>query len=228
MNVGEYRVSVPVGSCGVWEVEKFKVSDLEASIHNLRIMESALDREIGEGSYTALTRDDKGRKTTVMSDTPAEVRDHVAFIQQAKGRVLIAGLGLGVVLQGLLKNPMVSHVDVVELSEDVISLVAPHYENLYPGKFTIHNKSIYTAKWDDDQKWGAAWFDVWDHISPANIFYMNNLVSKYHTRAALVGCWAIEHCWTALEDEMTLLKELGGSEEQVNEWRAKVLGGETT
>ena len=61
----------------------------------------------------------------IMSNTPAEVNDHYKFIQKAQGKVLIGGLGLGMVLKCLLDKKDVMKVVVVEQSPDVIKLL-PH------------------------------------------------------------------------------------------------------
>ncbi len=59
-------------------------------------------RYIEPGVYYKLTY--KGE--VIMSNTPAEVNDHLPFIKKANGKVLIAGLGLGMVITELLKKRM--------------------------------------------------------------------------------------------------------------------------
>lgn len=91
---------VPEGKSGDWKVEKFTVSEEEARFNNARAMFSfsSRGRFIEAGEYTRLMKEN----TVVMSDTPAELDDHRWFISHAHGNVLINGLGLGVVVQGLL------------------------------------------------------------------------------------------------------------------------------
>ena len=62
----------------------------------------------------------------VMEDTPFELRTHLDFMLRAHGKVFVAGLGLGCVVRGLLANPAVKQVTVLELSQDVLDLVQPH------------------------------------------------------------------------------------------------------
>jgi len=89
------KVDVPEGTSGNWVVERFDVSEADASWDNLRASISmgglAAGRGVTPGNYTCLRRNNR----LVMSDTPAEKRDHFEFIREAHGRVLIARLGLG-------------------------------------------------------------------------------------------------------------------------------------
>lgn len=59
-----------------------------------------------------------------MSNTPDEIRDFQSFVRKAKGKILINGLGLGVLLKALLEKEDVTQITVIEKSEDVIKLVS--------------------------------------------------------------------------------------------------------
>lgn len=48
-----------------------------------------------------------------------------SFAQRARGSVLVAGLGLGIVVHQLCENPNVTKITVVERNKDVIKLVKP-------------------------------------------------------------------------------------------------------
>lgn len=65
------------------------------------------------------------------------------FAGQAKGKVLVAGLGLGIVVHQLAHNPNVTQIDVVDRELDVIRLVQP----LLPADPRIH------VHHDDFYKW---------------------------------------------------------------------------
>jgi hypothetical protein len=60
-----------------------------------------------------------------MTDDPQYVWSLQHFAAQSKGRVLVAGLGLGIVVHMLTKNPNVTQIDVVDRELDVIQLVQP-------------------------------------------------------------------------------------------------------
>src|SRR5262252_4517707 len=105
------------------KVEKFTID--ENNFANLRFMLEGRGTRVG--TYTGLLLN--GRLW--MSDTDAEKRDHLPAyraiqLSRAK-RVLINGLGLGMVLKAALTFDHVEHVDVVEIDERVINLIGPHY-----------------------------------------------------------------------------------------------------
>lgn len=60
-----------------------------------------------------------------MTTDPAYLWSLEHFAEQAKGKVLVAGLGLGIVVHLLTKNPAVTQIDVVDRELDVIGLVQP-------------------------------------------------------------------------------------------------------
>jgi len=70
-------------------------------------------------------RASEGPWHTWMVDDPPHWRAMKGYAQAARGHVLVAGLGLGLVLWALADNPTVESITVVERSHDVISLVAP-------------------------------------------------------------------------------------------------------
>jgi len=111
------KVDLPEMTKGLWRVEKFTV-DRE----DFRSRMTGRGVPVGE-TFTRLMR---GR-TLVMSDTPAEMRDHYDAVHMAKGSCLVNGLGIGMVLKNILLRPAVTDVTVVELSQDLIDIVSPYY-----------------------------------------------------------------------------------------------------
>jgi len=104
----QYQVSIPEGQSGQWGVEIF-----EAKPNLVQEIRCSMDgRHYVPGQYTRLVY---GRNhNVIMSDTPDEIMDHMAPIERASGRILINGLGLGMVVKAVLANPNVTSVDVVE------------------------------------------------------------------------------------------------------------------
>lgn len=187
--MGDMKATVPEGESGDWKVERFTVGeqDMLGQLGSL----FSTGRSVPPGTYTRLTRGG----TVVMSDTPDELRDHMfpaLEIRQRGGRVLIGGLGLGCVLQAALLSENVTHVDVVEQSKDVVSLVAPHYERaaLDQGKtLAIHEADVFAVKWPPGTRWSVAWFDIWDNMSADNYPEFSRLLRSYGRRADWKGCW---------------------------------------
>lgn len=62
-----------------------------------------------------------------MSDAPDERELNRVVVEKARGDVLICGLGLGMILEPILAKESVRSVTVLEVSSDVLALVAPCY-----------------------------------------------------------------------------------------------------
>src|SRR6185295_6407091 len=78
----------------------------------------------------------------VMEDSERELRRHLPIWLNARGRVLKTGLGLGCVVRGLLANPDVHHVDVVEIDADIIRIIGAEFAG--NPRVTIHHADALT------------------------------------------------------------------------------------
>jgi spermidine synthase len=95
------------------------------------------------------------------------------------------------VLNAALRKPEVEHVTVVEQSEDVIKLVASHYEG---PRVTIVHADAMTYQPPTGAKFGAVWHDIWDDICADNLDEMKILHRRYGRRTVWQGSWARELC----------------------------------
>lgn len=208
----------------------------------------ALDRQVPVGTYVALKReatdyerealfdkaktgwkevDEATRKryegeaiyVPIMSDTPAEVREHRHAIDNATGRVLIHGLGLGVLVSALLAKPDVTHIDVVEIDPDVIALTGPYYDD---ERVTIHRGDCRTFEHPADARWDYVWHDIWSHISARNLndeeaehgISYPMMFGMFNDRSHMQGAWAYE--------EAVHMQEVQQQErESQEEWNAE-------
>lgn len=181
----QYKVNIPEGMSGKWAIEKFEVDSEAAKWERIRAVLNHSGRGVPEGKYTRLMRGSE----LIMSDTPDEIRDHMRAIRLAKGNVLINGLGLGVVLQAVLRKAEVEHVTVVEISADVIALVATHYETMFGRRLTIVNMDAMDYRPPKNARYGMVWHDIWDNICGDNLAEMSTLHRKYGRRADWQGSW---------------------------------------
>ncbi len=175
------KVDVPEGESGDWKVSRVTISADQAALHGLK----PTSRPLRAGSYTELT--DRGG--VVMSDTPAEIRDLYPLAGHLHGRLLLNGLGLGVALQGALDRPEVEHVTVVEISRDVIALVAAHYARRQEGRLTIVHADALEWKPPKGARWDAVWHDIWPNICGDNWKIMSALHRKYGRRCDWQDSW---------------------------------------
>jgi len=186
----QYQVDVPEGRSGDWEVSKFSISKEEADHYNAMASFNFTTRgsRIHPGNYTRLTC----REKVVMSDTPMEVRDHLGVIERAKGRVLVAGLGLGMVVRACLDKSAVERVTVVENSPCVIELVASHlYDKYGHNRLEIIEDDIFAWKMPRPPNpcFEIAWFDIWSTVCGDHVKEMTKLKRRFAKKAAWRGCW---------------------------------------
>lgn len=175
------------GKSGAWEVSQFHVSEKEAKMHRMRCaVNGHIERAVVAGDYWQLTEDGY----VYMSNTPAEVLDHAEFIRNAFGRILIAGLGLGLVVKGLLEKKDVQHIVVVEKSEDVINLVGWAYTK--DPRVEIVKADIFDYK--PTEYFDFAWFDIWQDISADNYPEIKRLHTKFSRYAAVRKSWCHKEC----------------------------------
>lgn len=182
------KVTVPEGENDGMIVKRFTVT--EEDMRGVRAYRLAIaGRSIRPGTYTKLTDDGH----FWMSDTPAERRDHVPAVNkieslQAK-RILINGLGLGMVLQAALSFDHVEHVDVVEIDKRVIDLVGPHYTK--DPRVTIHHADAFeqARQWPKGSRWDVVWSDIWPTINTDDLPDHFKLAYTYGRRSSWHGAW---------------------------------------
>lgn len=179
--------TVPPARSGNVTVERFKLTEQDVWLENLRHPE----RFCPPGRYTKLTRNGK----LWMSDTPAERRDHAQAVTHATGRVLVFGLGLGLVIEAMLRKPDVTSIRVIEIDPDVIRCVRPHLEWLghyardYQRVEIIEADAMtYTPK--RFEKYDAVWADIWADICGDNLPEIKKLRRRWRDRAGWFGAWA--------------------------------------
>jgi hypothetical protein len=162
----QYGDLVPEGRSGAWRVERRR------GVPYTRLMH---DRE----------------PMPVMSNTELELIQHRAAIRRASfgGTVLACGLGLGCFARACLEFDAVERVDVVELSPDVIALVAPSLaEYVSAERLVIHEGDAF----DFDPSgcwWDVAWLDVWARGAPDHKPESDALWRRFAPHAGWLGSW---------------------------------------
>ena len=116
-----HKVSLPEGQAGSWAIERFTVRPGA----RLQPYHLVYGRDCPPGDYTALVRYEDGSPEIgdtmdgsaylggheVMTDLPGEIEDHREVMEQIRvrgGRILIHGLGLGLIVRFALAQPNVT------------------------------------------------------------------------------------------------------------------------
>jgi hypothetical protein len=196
-----FKVDLPAGQHGLYEIKRCQMDERSAMFHNALGLVTKTDRFSRPGVYTQLIRwgnnADPYAETVVMSDHLCEVADHEPLVTYAREhapleRVLINGLGIGVCFE--LLAPYVQHFTVVELSASVIRLVAPHYQARYPGRIEIIQANALTYRPPKGVRYNAVFHDIWDFISHNNLAEMRHLQRRYGRLCDWQDSWARRYC----------------------------------
>jgi hypothetical protein len=133
-----------------------------------------------EGTYCVLRVDG----CLWMSDTRLEHITNWEVVNEARGNVLIAGLGLGMILHPILEKKEVAHVTVVEKYADVIALVEPTIKS---EKLTCIAADIYEWFPAKGTKYDCLYFDIWSEQSTDCLEEMKKLHLRFRSFKAKDG-----------------------------------------
>jgi len=195
---------IPPGRSGDVSIEHFEVNAAASRATQMRAAFGHPDEYVEPGTYCRLLVGGG----VMMSDTRNEQRTNTAVIREARGRVLIAGLGIGMVVVPIARKPEVSSIAIVEKSPDVIALVAPHLLKATQGKLQVIEADIFEWKPAKGSSYDAIYFDIWANICTDNLDGMGKLHRRFcHYRSK--GGWM--DSW-----ERDLLKYRRGQERRQN------------
>lgn len=162
---------------GIAEIKKRFISEEEASFANIRFQ---IDKNylflVNSGEYVVLKMDGFG---VMMSDTQLERRSNIDFINKANGRVMIAGLGIGFIIENIrdkIESGEVTEVVIYEKYKDVIDLVSPYYNDL---NIKIIHKDIFEHKPEKNEIYDCIYFDIWESVCTDNLKEMEFLHRRW-------------------------------------------------
>ena len=164
---------------GCASITKFEFDTSKDPLYNLRAARdtNSLIFTLYTGKYVRLHVNGE----LMMSDTAMERITNYDFINNAKGRVLIAGLGVGMILEAILQKESVTEIVVIEKYQDVIDLVHPIYQH---PKLKIICADIFEYDMPKSEKFDTIYFDIWAEICEDNLEEMKILHMKYRKNKA--------------------------------------------
>jgi hypothetical protein len=186
--------AIPQADAGLWYVRKIVYKKNTLARRDKKLV------EVPAGSYTYLMHLNEEKMhieppgEVVMTDTPDELKTHLEFMLRAFGEVLVTGLGLGCVVRGLLQNPAVGKITVVERSFEVLKLVG-QYMPKDPRILIVLADAL---KWvplavDHGHKWDCAWHDLWtdnERGEPHLQIWHAKLIAELYHATKFQGAWA--------------------------------------
>lgn len=96
-----------------------------------------------------------------MVDDPPHFWSMQDYARNSIGRVLVAGLGLGLVTHELLNNIDIDSITVIEKNRDVIDLIYPLLPKAEGVKFKIINKDFYDFVHESEEDFDRIIVDIW-------------------------------------------------------------------
>lgn len=132
----------------------------------------------------------------MMSDTNMEKETNRLFIENAKGRVMIGGLGIGLIIENLrdkINAGIVTEITIYEKYQDVIDLVYPIYKDL-PIKVVCAD--ILEYKPQKGEVYDTIYFDIWPTISTDNlpqIALLHQRWKNHKTKGGWMGSWMCDY-----------------------------------
>jgi len=141
LKVSEWKtVDYPLKSLGTASITKTRYTR-----GNTYLMEGVDGYELLKVTKSITVTELRINNKVVMIDDPMHWIGMKKLAEACEGKVLIGGLGLGLIIHHLATNKKVKSIDVVEINKDVIDLIKP----LLPedGRVKIHHDDVLAYKW---------------------------------------------------------------------------------
>jgi hypothetical protein len=197
---------------GVAHISQFTFSTQKDPLYNLRIVRDGGSMfRMYDGDYVRLHVNGQ----LMMSDTAMERLSNESFIKNAKGRILIAGLGIGMVLKNILKNKEVTEIVVIEKYQDIIDLVQPKFND---SRLWIICADIFEYEMPKTELFDCIYFDIWAEISQDNLLEMKKLHSKYRKNLNKLSPYKYMDSW--MKDYLKKEKSREQRQSRNNPWRS--------
>lgn len=172
------------------QIGDFKLSHFTISNHDGYAMCHGITPE----DYVRLEH----RGSVLMSNTPMEKRTNEDFVTNAHGKVLIGGLGIGLILLAIQDDPMIDKITVVEKNQEVIDLVASQLP--LNDKVEIICADVYD--YIPEEFYNTIYMDIWSFINE-DVCYdeMYPLMDKYEQYLDVNDEDGYIDCWCRYEAE---------------------------
>lgn len=170
--IGVDKIFTEKETKGCAEIIPFEFNAKENFIYNFRNAREDPMFIVRDGNYVRL----KVNGEIMMSDTGMERISNKQFIKKATGRVLIAGLGIGLIINNILRNDSITEIVVIEKHQDVIDLVSPKFND---SRLKIICADIFEWEPSKGEKFDTIYFDVWPQITTDNLTEITILHDRF-------------------------------------------------
>ena len=173
-----------------WKLQKFEIGsgDLRAMLDG-----------IAPGKYIRLLHNNE----LVMSDTGMEKRTNLDFCMNARGDIIVGGLGIGMIIMAVQDKPEVYSITVIEKNQEVIDIVASQLD--FNEKVNIVCADVFEWEPKHGAKYDMVYLDIWSWVNkdiyrkemqPLKKKYAGFLKSKSESSKVFNKCWAEQQAKT--------------------------------
>ena len=135
---------------------------------------------------------DKSQSKTMMTNNEFEMITNQKFIDNAKGDVIIFGLGIGLIIYPLLQDDNIKSITIVEVDKDLIDETFPILLKAdTKSKLKVVNSDAF--QYQDDKKYDTIYFDIWAIINEQAFSEMKVLSNKFSSNLNQDG-WIESWC----------------------------------
>ena len=132
----------------------------------------------------------------VMSDSAMEQDTNIDVVRGAKGDVLVAGMGMGMILLAMQDRPEITSITVVEISQELHDFIRPNLKLNDKVNIVISDIHDYIP----DRKFDTVYCDIWNDISSDNYEEMNDLSYKFKD-VPKVSHWRFDRTEELVEED---------------------------
>jgi spermidine synthase len=135
---------------------------------------------------------DKSQSKPMMTDNEFEMITNQKFIDNAKGDVIIFGLGIGLIVYPLLQDDNIKSITIVEVDKDLIDeTFSILLKADTKSKLKVVNSDAF--QYQDDKKYDTIYFDIWAIINEQSFHEMKVLSNKFSSNLNQDG-WIDSWC----------------------------------
>lgn len=183
-----FRSELPPGTSGSWVVERVVLAE--------RDYDAAADPrpdcfKFRPGTYTCLRRGPTQYMTDLYDEWWTQ-RSAIGEALKRGGGVLVTGLGIGMVVEAMLRPPgsPVTKVTVIEAAADVVRLVAPYLVAKYQKRIEIVHADAFEWRPSPGSRFTVGWHDIWPNPYEERCTEeMLRLESAYSSYCDWQGSW---------------------------------------
>ena len=182
--VGNWRIRTLMQSPAVYQMWGI---DRKLYYHHERPLKVTLLQELRNGKWA----------TWMVDDVP-HWRSMQIYAQGSKGKVLAAGLGLGLIAHAVEPVDSVESITIVERSMDVIDLVGPHVKPLQKTRIVSADWYSFMANEARIAEYDTVIVDLWVTHSveeKLRIYYQEILPMMMKLKQAKPGMIVVFHGW---------------------------------